>query len=207
MNQMHDATAYELYPKDKWIYDKRVIAGLEDVACGDVIPDNKRYCVKPCENLEGCSIGSKIVEDMQGWKVPAGFAWFEYLEGTHWTADYIRDDNGWILQNIFIGDKDSTDHKKFLRWFKPKTVDLERYCIYPEWLSAVKEAPVVNIEFIGGKAIEAHLRGNTDPVSYDLLIPMWFNQTPSEISRWKEKGFKYLPETQNHIGRHGFYVK
>lgn len=207
---MHDEEAYELYAPDRWVYDKRLIAQLEKVRSGDTarIPDDGKYCVKPRYNLEGCSIGSKIVQDMKGWKVPREYAWFEYLEETHWTADYFRDDEGrWNINNIFIGDKNPADHKKFLRWYKPEPSELGQCCIYPKWLHVIKEAPVVNVEFIGTKAIEAHLRGNTDPVEYDLLIPMWFPQTPYEIARWKEKGFKYLPETQNHIGRHGFYVK
>jgi len=36
-------------------------------------------------------------------------------------------------------------------------------------------APHINIEIIGDKIIEVHLRHNTDPVMHDEFIPIWSN--------------------------------
>lgn len=206
---MNDQEAYELYPEDNWVYDKAEIAAFFKVRQGLLIPDDAEYCVKPRTNLEGCSIGSKFVRDLKGFTVPEGFCWFEKLEGIHWTCDFVKtEENGWLMTNPFKGVPYSKDHKRFQYWERLKSGDVEWFdmnaCV--SVLHNIKKATVVNFEFIGGKAIECHLRGNTDPIEYDLIIPDWEGIYRNK-EEMKEKGFIYLKDKENHPGRKGFWAK
>lgn len=209
---MNDREAFYLYPEDNWVYDKTEIASVFEVDYGKLIPDDKEYCVKPKINLEGCSIGSKFVKNLEGFVVPEGLQWFEKLEGIHWTCDFIKTENGWEMMNIFSGVPFIRDHTKFQFWY---TIDAERFeknnlhlVMDPcqKILAEIKSAPVVNFEFIGTKAIECHLRGNTDPVEYDLIIPDW-EGIYRDKQDMKEQGFIYIEDKQEHPGRKGFWVK
>jgi hypothetical protein len=63
------------------------------------------------------------------------------------------------------------------------------------------EANHINIEIIGKKIIEVHLRGNPDPVMYDEFWPIW-----SEGQQRPKMSYVRIPDKEDHIGRLGFYV-
>jgi hypothetical protein len=65
----------------------------------------------------------------------------------------------------------------------------------------IKKYEYINIEFIGGKVIEVHLRHNPD-FSYgnDVMIPVWEDQEVNIPS-----GFRFI-EGRDYL-RKGMYVK
>lgn len=209
---MNDREAFDLYPEDNWVYDKKEIADIFEVGNGFLIPDAQEYCVKPRINLDGCSIGSRFVKNLEGFTVPDGHLWFEKLEGIHWTCDFFRDRNSWTMKNSYQGFPFENDHKKFYLWRR-----LDQETIIKHSLSFVikkcfkvlvniKTAPVVNFEFIGLNAIECHLRANTDPVEYKDIVPDWEGIYVNKQSM-KEMGYAYIEDKENHPGRKGFWVK
>lgn len=201
---MTDAEAWNKYPEDRWVYDKIDIAVRYGVDCGSgcymPIPTSNKYVVKPIINLDGCSIGSRIVENLEGFTVPDNSGWFEYLEGEHWTVDFRRVGDGWESENFFYGVK---DHTKFLRWFYSNDIPDVNFGLV---LSKIKQAPIVNFEGIGDKVIEVHLRGNTDPVQWDEFVPVWkgydyrFYEEQPDV-------WKYIDDKEDHPGRVGFFVR
>lgn len=209
---MNDREAYDLYPEDNWVYDKTEIAKIFEVKCGHLIPDNKEYCVKPKMNLDGCSIGSRFVKNIEGFTVPEGHHWFEKLKGIHWTCDFFRDGNSWNMRNCFYGEMYPNDHTRFQFW---KRLDQQtimdnnltlvlKTCM--KVLHNIRSAPIVNFEFLGLKAIECHLRGNTDPVEYDVIIPDWDGIYRNK-DQMIEQGYDYIVDKEDHPGRKGFWVK
>ena len=223
--KMTDREAYSLYPDDGWIYDKIYVAGLQNIRCGysgAPIPYDGNYCVKPIRNLDGCSIGSHIVENMMFWTPPFGSTWFEYIDAIHWTADFIKDETGnWIATNKFVGILNEKDHRKFDFWIREEEfmksealkekekVSLEQvFNTIPKFLKDVKQAPIVNLEFRGNIVIDAHLRPNSDPVEWDCMKPVWGCEPDSKyLTSMRDRGFEYIPETENHVNRFGFFVK
>lgn len=203
---MDDFAAYSLYPKDNWVYDKREIADLYNVKYFKVIPTNEKFCVKPFKNLFGCSVNSQIVDNLKGFNTPSECLAFEYLEGIHWTADYEYTElHGWVSKNVYIGEKFENNHQRFKHWYaiKPNlTFDNFSYFKIPKFLEYIIQTPIVNVEYIGNKAIEVHLRGNTDPVGWDEIIPVW-DTYPINFPQ----GYQYFDDKENHPGRVGFFVK
>lgn len=207
---MTDLEAWQLYPQDRWVYDKRVIADLYGVKHGRMIPEEGKYCIKPIVNLMGCSVNSKIVHSPKGAEILKMMEWFEFLEGPHWTADYVRVEGVWEMRNAFRGFPNKDDHTRFDKWVRmPETF----YQHIPLWLKKVQQANVVNVEFIGHHAIEAHLRGNTDPVMYDEFYPVWEEGLDfvvygdRDIIDLSNAGYQFIVDEEDHPGRIGFYVK
>ena len=83
------------------------------------------------------------------------------------------------------------------------------YYKIPEFLSEIKVAPIVNVEYIGNNIIEAHLRANTDPVQWDTFVPVWEDDNHYDYTNeeWKRMGYQYIKDVQNHPGRVGFWVR
>jgi hypothetical protein len=59
----------------------------------------------------------------------------------------------------------------------------------------------LNIEIIGDKIIEVHLRHNTDPVEHDCFIPIWSNEQKCP------KGYVRIDDLEQHPGRLGFFIR
>lgn len=204
---MNDREAFYKYPRDSWVYEKSNIAELYGVRFYSTIPDNRAYCVKPNVNLDGCSIDSKIVASLKGFTVPEGCLAFEYLDGIHWTADYkYLEDKGWVIDNVYRGIKSSDNFHRFTKWFVPHEFTTDELTM-PDFLNYIMVAPVVNVEYIGNKAIEVHLRGNTDPIEYDEFYPDWGNYTIFDHYDFLDAGYVYIVDKEEHPGRLGFYCK
>jgi hypothetical protein len=103
----------------------------------------------------------------------------------------------------FIGHKESLT--KFSRWEKDD-FDFN----LPQFFIDLADVKHINIEIIGDKIIEVHLRPNPDPVEYDEFIPVWNdkNLIESKIS----EGYRWVKDTDDADGqlelpRSGFLVR
>lgn len=159
-------------PNDLWLFDKLILARKLGYRCGPAgvpVPSKSTWCVRPCVNYrmmcEGASLMTLGPEDDN--KVPAGYFWCELFIGSHYSFDYHKGVQVLAVQ----GFRDSTDLTRFCRWEKvdkvftlPKILQdiADRY----EWL---------NVEVIGTKVIEAHLRPNDDFLghNHNTIIPVW----------------------------------
>jgi hypothetical protein len=100
--------------------------------------------------------------------VPDGFFWSEVLQGRHISVDYH-----WGQQELTVEGLRNNDDRldRFDRWIK---VD-DRFPM-PSWLTDLgRQTSWINVEYIGDKVIEAHLRYNDDFANHDAdeIVPVW----------------------------------
>jgi len=176
---------------DLWIFDKLILSRKLGNVCGPTgvpVPSPNRYVVRPCVNLMGMSKGVSIEHiDNSTDHLPAGYFWQEVFEGRHLSVDY-KDGHQILCTQGFSNTEDVT---KFDRWVvtddTPNLPDLIK--------DIVVKYPTVNIEMIGGKIIEVHLRGNSDFVDGATEI----------IPLWKREGYTFVDDPDG--DRIGFFKK
>jgi hypothetical protein len=149
--------------EDAWIYDKLILSKRLGYYCGPagVAPEKSgNYIVRPISNYRGMGRGSSIMhlnanEDI----IPDGYFWCEVFTGRHLSFDYHRS-----AQTLAVeGFKDSTRTDRFISWKKTSDV-----FALPKFLFDIAEKyEWMNIEVIGDKIIEVHLRYNPDFMSHD----------------------------------------
>jgi len=175
-------------PDHLWIFDKLIVARKAGHICGPRgmdVPKPGFYMVRPVVNFYGMGIGAKkIFIEKSTESIENGYFWCEYFEGEHLSIDY----RGVNPVLSVAGKKDiENPYQKFIHWQKvghhialPQM--LVRICLLYE---------VINCEFIGGKLIEIHLRGNAD-FSHDNteMIPVWRGESTSHPD-----GFRYIEDS------------
>ena len=191
-----DVAAYAAYPNDRHLYNKLALSRILGYECGTgLIPRAGTWIVRPIINLEGMGIDAVIQHYEAGALIPEGMFYSEVFTGRHITIDYECKNGMWKQTQTFEGFNTPDNLIQFSHWTRvvfPYTL--------PILLRSV-EAKHINIETIGGKIIEVHLRGNSDPVMYDEFWPIW-----SEGQQRPKMSYVRIPDKEDHIGRLGFYV-
>jgi hypothetical protein len=185
-------------PEDLWVLDKLIISRYLGYVCGPVgldVPAPGWYIVRPCVNALGLGLGAQRVwleEDTC--HLPPGHFWCEWLEGDHISVDYDYGKQVLAVQ----GFKNESTFTQWDKWIRVNTK-----IVMPSFLSPIKiKYRSMNCEYIGGKLIEVHLRGNPDfPGNRQEYIPVWKgdNTTPPV-------GYTYVEDPDLH-GRIGAWVK
>lgn len=187
---MEDQDAWELYPQHRWIFNKLEVAQRLGYDCGPAcIPVSRsgKYIIRPIYNLYGMGVGAHFLNiDISQAKemnnhalIPPGYFWCEFFEGTHYSIDFKRTNAPpkskfcWEPFSTMIGEKDENQLTKFASWSKIENISLTP----PDICNNLDGVETINVEFIGDKPIEIHLRSGND-VMYDLpmgtkLIPVW----------------------------------
>lgn len=221
---MDDYEAYRMgWQEDRWVYDKAKVALVLGHKYGkDCIPEDEEgnFVVRPVMNFDGGGkFAYKVIGKQKGFEIaiPKGFFWQEEFHGEHTTLDFTRVDGKWVPSNYYQGIADTEKFQRFKVWYR-KAID-PKYCKLPEVFHGVTKDKI-NIEMIGGKIIEVHLRHNTDPVEYSIFYPIWEDDPFLELfedrveishglslrypghSRWC-----FIKDKVNHEGRVGFVVK
>ena len=157
--------------EDLWIYDKLILSRRLGHECGPagVAPSRTgRYCVRPISNYRMMGRGSSIVHIEQGQDtIPDGYFWCELFTGRHLSFDY-----NWGRQCLAVeGIRHEGRTDRFAQWQRVDDVFalpgiLHAVAVRHEWL---------NIETIGDKIIEAHLRYNDDFEGHgaNTIVPVW----------------------------------
>ncbi len=177
-----DAAAWRLNPEHRHVYDKLHLAleaGLTAAPCGvapmdlGVAPDDTVF-VKPITNLAGMGLHART---MSARDVPAepGSFWCQRLEGAHTSTDCLVE-NGearWFAHTRGSAEKDAA---RPIYW--EIGVDLsEREPWIADWVrrNLAGYRGLCNIELIGGRPIEAHLRGSNGFFDFygPDFIPAW----------------------------------
>lgn len=157
---------------DLWIYDKVIVARKQKLSAapaGIPVPKEGWYIVRPITNIRMMSRGAEKM-----WltpnctdKIPDGFFWCEWLEGRQLTVDYLRG-----VQTITAeGFRNSDRLDRFCKWEKVQDV-----IPFPACLGTIyTRYKWINVEMIGDKVIEVHLRYNDDFNSHtsSTVIPVW----------------------------------
>jgi len=181
-----DADAWKAYPQHHNWYNKLWLSETLGYLCGPAdicIPKPGNYIVRPVINLLGMGLGAGIQHLNAGpASIPAGYFWCELFTGDHYTVDYARTDTGWQQTRAMQGFRNSNSLTEFSRWVKNYHLEFELPALFDD-LDGVEN---INVEFVGNKLIEVHLRPNPDPDCSEL-VPVWQHnpiRSPTDCHYW-----------------------
>jgi hypothetical protein len=157
-----DIDGYKFNPRHRGIYDKLLVARSQGLEAGlhDDLPRRYPVFCKPVTNLEGMGAGSRVLEDERDFhrSCRPGDFWMRLLTGEHVSSDWavVGGETAWCRHTRAIpGIRGTFDY-----WVieAGERRGLERYC--RDWIRAhlATYTGMLNIETIGGRIIEAHLR-------------------------------------------------
>jgi len=201
-----DEIAWLTHPQYRLWFNKLYVAEHFGYKCGPSgvsVPKKDHYIVRPIYNLAGMGVNAKLKTLKPGdhHKVPAGHFWVEYFRGTHYSIDYVKINNQFEQLNCYIGTNTPKDLSLFSSWIRSN----HRYTL-PESLNQLS-VERLNIEVIGDKIIEVHLRNGFDHMmQYEEIIPVFKNE------RKVKKGYTYVEGPADGYGklkkpRIGYLVK
>ncbi|HEU0060211.1 MAG TPA: hypothetical protein VFR19_10070 [Hyphomicrobiaceae bacterium] len=157
-----DPEAWEWNPRHRWVFDKLQVALSQGLPAGPHGTRPPRFPVfsKPIMNFRGLGAGSRILssaEDYEANHAPGHF-WMTLLEGRHVSTDAAVVDGTpqwWRhVTGVAVGEG------MFDVWTVHAAGDaeLESYC--GRWIeqNLAGYTGMLNLETIGGRIIEAHLR-------------------------------------------------
>ena len=157
-----DSDCWTWYPKHRWVYDKVAVAlsqGL-DAAPHGVAP--RRYPVfsKPITNLKGMGVGSRALRSAADYAqhYAPGHMWMALLDGRHVSSDVAVLDGAPVWWRHATGEpgvEGTFDH-----WTIHAEADTEIESGAGAWITEhlAGYTGMLNIETIGGRIIEVHLR-------------------------------------------------
>ena len=185
MISISDCDVYDsCAPEWLWIYDKLIIArrqGIRAAPAGIPVPESAEYIVRPITNIRMMGRGARRMWIQAGddEPVPDGFFWSEVLTGPHLSVDYH-----WGEQALTVeGHRDDPSRlDRFSRWTR-----VDRDMALPEILHGLEDHQEwINVEYIGDRVIEVHLRLNDDFANHDAdeIVPVWRGQDPTPPSGW-----------------------
>ncbi len=156
-----DEGAWEHFPRFRWAYNKLEVALSQNILAAPVgiLPKKFPVFLKPITNLFGMGVGAKMLSseiEYEKNKHLSGYFWMEYLEGEHLSHDLIVRKGEVLFHLTFLGH--SLGKGMFDFWEVTQRDRPLNYAIH--WAS--KHLPeytgCINIETIGGKIIDCHLR-------------------------------------------------
>lgn len=157
-----DEHAYALYPEYRWIYNKLLVCDTQGIAGAPhgVPPDAFPVFSKPIYNLHGMGVGGRVVATAEelARDQSAGHMWMEMMHGDHVSTDVvlIGGEAQWWRHTVGVPVGDGVfDYWTVSADDRP---ELETYC--GDWLRRHLRgySGVANLETIGGRIIEVHLR-------------------------------------------------
>jgi len=191
--ELEDWDAWKRYPQHRLLFNKLELSLRLGYNAGPTpMPVSKsgEYIVRPIYNLSGMGAGAKIMTLEAGkvYDFPPSYFWCERFVGDHLSVNYEWQGSRLIPTHTSIGETDFENLSRFRRWTKIEHQNLE----LPNWISSLRFVQNINIEFIGGKIIEIHLRHGVDfPEGATEIIPVWKTTTQKEIDQLVDKGYLY----------------
>ncbi len=157
-----DEHAYEFYPQHRWIYNKLLICDTQGItgAPHGVPPPSFPIFSKPIYNMHGMGVGGRVIhsEAELAANTHAGHMWMALADGEHVSSDVvvIGGEAQWWRHSVGkpLGEG-VFDYWTVLAEERPA---IEEYC--GKWLHENLKGytGAVNLETIGGRIIEVHLR-------------------------------------------------
>jgi len=190
-------------PENLWLTDKLLLSrhlGYECAPTGVDVQYPGWYISRPCVNALGLGLGAKKVWlDHDTSFLSLGFFWCEWFEGKHYSVDWWPEykTKAYTCQGI-------KDKETLIKWKKWVRVPNNSEQWYPESLHHIlKRYKQVNIEYIGNKIIEIHLRPNEDFQDSNIqeFIPVWVGEDTTP-----PKGYRYI-HSPEYNGRIGAFIK
>jgi len=157
-----DADAWLWYPERRWVYDKLAVALSQGLAAGPHGTQPPRFPVfsKPMMNLRGMSVGTRIISSDEEYRryLTPGHIWMALLAGEHVSSDVA------VVGGTPKWWRHATGIPQPLGTFDYWTIhaapnsQIEEYC--GQWIKTHLRdyTGMLNVETIGGRIIEVHLR-------------------------------------------------
>ena len=176
--------------EDLWLFDKLLLSRRLGYCCGPScvpVPRPATYIVRPVTNLAGMGISAKFEYlTSSTLHLEPGYFWCERFTGPHLSVDY---EYGEPVLSV-RGFRDS--EAPLWRWSRWQVTNT----VLPVPLPELAKFPKLNCEFVGGSAIEVHLRHNPDfQYSNTVATPVWEDQEVDPALNfvaspdYKRKGF------------------
>lgn len=194
-----DADAWERFPHHRSWFNRLDLAlrlGHKAGPCGTAPTVSGDYIVRPIYNLSGMGVGAKRVRITAGdyGAVPPGYFWCEAFEGPQLSIDLTWSNGsaptGWRPRNVWQGTVDPYDLTHFREWRRVPPSHVVEHVPLPPWLNEMQDVGSINVETVGGRVIEVHLRHGTEPDDTDLLIPVYSDGYPPKPA----PGFVWIPD-------------
>lgn len=157
-----DSEAYAMYPRHHWVHNKLMVAELQGLRAGPfgVSPQSYPIFSKPVYNLSGMSVGARLFRSAEEYesRIRAGTMWCEYLQGDHYSIDCVVEDGAVRWAAFTLGHP--LDKGMFDFWEVGVTPPRDVHDHVVGFIEAhlADFTGVVNVETLGGKIIEMHLR-------------------------------------------------
>jgi hypothetical protein len=157
-----DGDAYQWFPKHRWVYNKLTVCESQGLVCGlhGMEPPSFPVFSKPVYNMRGMGAGSRIFRSRREYRLNQrpGHMWMPLFEGEHLSSDIAVVDGEPVWWRHTVGDAlegGMFDHWTVLAAARPA---VEEHA--GSWLREHFRGytGMVNIETIGARIIEAHLR-------------------------------------------------
>jgi hypothetical protein len=157
-----DSDGWLWNPAHRWIYDKLAVALSQNLAAAPhgVAPDTYPVFSKPMYNLKGMGVGSRTLYSKADYDAAytAGHFWSTLLSGDHVSTDVVLVDGEprWWRHARGMASGDGTfDHWEIAATGNPA---VEEWC--DAWCRKHLRGytGILNLETIGSRIIEAHLR-------------------------------------------------
>lgn len=190
---VEDWDAWNMYPQHRWLFNKLELSLRLGYCAGPTpapVPVTGDYIVRPIYNLSGMGAGAVLMNLEAGrvYDFPPSYFWCERFVGDHLSVNYEWRASRLLPVHTSVAEPDFNNLSRFKRWTKIGHRDLE----LPNWISSLRFVPKINIEFIGDKIIEIHLRHGVDfPNGAKEIIPVWKTTLQQEIDKLLDQGYTY----------------
>ncbi|HUL09356.1 MAG TPA: hypothetical protein VLV76_23695 [Candidatus Acidoferrum sp.] len=158
-----DPPTWDLYPDRRWLHNKLAICGTQGLPHGPhgTTPSQFPVFSKPIYNLRGMGAGGRVIASHEEYlsSLTPGHFWMPMLEGPHISTDLALADGAvaWCRHTTGVP---AAAQGTFDFWIVHAQAmpELERYL--DAWIAQNLQGftGVINIETIGGRIIECHLR-------------------------------------------------
>jgi len=157
-----DSDGWQWYPAHRWVYDKLAVALSQGLDAGPHGTTPPRFPVfsKPITNLRGMGAGGRVLRSAAEYEAhqTAGHMWVTLLEGRHVSSDtaVVEGEPRWWRHAI----GKPADGGTFDYWTVQAAHDAEIEACCGAWVrkNLAGYTGMLNLETIGGKIIEVHLR-------------------------------------------------
>jgi hypothetical protein len=157
-----DCDAWLWYPAHRWVYDKIAVAqsqGIEAAPHG-VMPSRFPVFSKPITNLRGMGVASRVLHDASEYtqNLTPGHMWMRLLQGPHVSSDVVIVDGEPRWWRHVTGEPSGEGTFDYWTVHAAAEPAIEDYC--GAWIAQHLRGytGILNIETIGARMIEVHLR-------------------------------------------------
>ena len=199
---------WSLPADDLWIFDKLLTARRLGYRCGPSgidVPHAGEYVVRPAVNVLGMGRGAQVryLADSTD-HLPVGTFWCERFVGEHLSVDYAAGEPVLTVRGV----REPT--APLWRWSWWERVTDGGLPLPGAIADLAAHWPRLNVEYVGGRAIEVHPRWNASfhDAGYTVAVPVWSDETHEQAAaRYGAPlaAMRYLPDPD--WQRTGFLVR